>query len=115
MTTVFNVLERELWRKVNFLKRPFMYYIRNNRTFAKNEQAGTDISSWEEAAFARSDVAGYQESSKLHTLIDYTQSKGNYVSDVDGNVLLDLCSNENRPLGHNHDDFLKVSEPINSD
>jgi len=32
---------------------------------------------------------------------------GSHVVDVDGNVLLDLCSTETLPLGHNNDAFLK--------
>ena len=43
----------------------------------------------------------------MHTFIDNEQSKGSYVVDVDGNVLLDLCSTETLPLGHNNDAFLK--------
>ena len=31
---------------------------------------------------------------------------GSHVVDVDGNVLLDLCSTETLPLGHNNDAFL---------
>ena len=32
---------------------------------------------------------------------------GSHVVDVDGNVLLDFCSTETLPLGHNNDAFLK--------
>lgn len=40
---------------------------------------------------------------------DSRGSKGNYVHDIDGNVLLDLCGTENLPLGHNHQGLTKVS------
>ena len=43
----------------------------------------------------------------MHTLIDNHQSKGSHVIDVNGNVLLDLCSTETLPLGHNNDAFMK--------
>ena len=43
----------------------------------------------------------------MHTLIDNFQSKGSFVTDVNGNVLLDLCSTETLPLGHNRDAFIK--------
>ena len=33
---------------------------------------------------------------------------GNFVHDVDGNTLLDLCGTENLPLGHYHDALLKT-------
>lgn len=32
---------------------------------------------------------------------------GSHVVDVDGNVLLDLCSTETLPLGHNNEAFIK--------
>jgi len=41
----------------------------------------------------------------VHTFIDNHQSKGSHVVDCDGNVLLDLCSTESLPLGHNSDAF----------
>ena len=40
--------------------------------------------------------------------IDYFKSKGSYVTDVDGHILLDLSSTESLPLGHNHPRFVKV-------
>ena len=36
-----------------------------------------------------------------------TKSKGNFVQDIDDNILLDMCGTENLPLGHNHQAFLK--------
>lgn len=43
----------------------------------------------------------------MHTLIDNYQSKGSFVVDCNGNMLLDLCSTETLPLGHNSDAFVK--------
>lgn len=52
----------------------------------------------------------YQDASKVHTFADSHQTKGNFVVDADGNILLDLCSTETLPLGHNADVFIqKVS------
>jgi len=34
--------------------------------------------------------------------IDFNASKGNYVVDVDGNVMLDVAGTELNPLGYNH-------------
>lgn len=56
----------------------------------------------------RADVDNYQEASRAHTFVDYHQSKGNYIRDADGNTMLDLCSMENLPLGHNHAEFLSI-------
>ena len=54
----------------------------------------------------RNDVGAIQEASKVHTFIENEQSKGSHVVDVNGNVLLDLCSTETLPLGHNNDVFI---------
>lgn len=45
--------------------------------------------------------------------IDYFKSKGNFVRDTDGHVLLDLCATETLPLGHNHAALAKVSPHLN--
>ena len=42
----------------------------------------------------------------MHTFIDNEQSKGSHVVDVNGNVLLDLCTTETLPLGHNNEVFI---------
>lgn len=55
----------------------------------------------------RNDIEAYQNASKVHTLADSFMSKGNFIQDADGNVLLDLCSTENLPLGHNSEAFIK--------
>ena len=101
------VFEREITRKLYFLGRPFNNWSRS-RAFTATESAGTDLSgSWDESLLRRNDTSAYQEASKVHTFIDNEQSKGSFVVDVDGNVLLDLCSTETLPLGHNNEAFLK--------
>lgn len=103
---MLGVIEREIVRKYYFLKRPIELMGRK-RAFVKTESAGTDVGSWDETILRRNDTAGYQEASKIHTFIDNKQSKGSHVVDMDGNVLLDLCSTETLPLGHNNDAFIK--------
>jgi L-lysine 6-transaminase len=101
--TFMSVIERETRRMAQAAASPVVNMMRNS-AFTKTEAAGTDLSgSWAETNVRRSDVDAYQESSKIHTLIDNHQSKGSHVVDVDGNVLLDLCSTESLPLGHNPD------------
>ena len=43
----------------------------------------------------------------MHTFADNFQSKGSHIVDVDGNIMLDLCSTETLPLGHNSEAFIK--------
>lgn len=89
------------------LTRPINNFTRT-RAFTRTEAAGTDLSgSWDETILRINDTAAFQEASKIHTFIDNEQSMGSHVVDVDGNVLLDLCSTETLPLGHNNAAFLK--------
>ena len=103
---MLNVIEREVTRKLYFLMRPLNNWQRG-RAFSKMEAAGIDIDGWNETMLRRNDTGAYQEASKVHTFIENEQSKGSHVVDVNGNVLLDLCSTETLPLGHNNDVFIK--------
>ena len=103
---MLGVIERELTRKLYCLSRPIRNFQRN-RAFASTEPAGTDMSgSWDETILRRNDVGAFQESSKVHTFIENEHSKGSHVVDVNGNVLLDVCTTETLPLGHNNDAFM---------
>lgn len=52
-------------------------------------------------------LAKIQETGAVHFFTDYENSKGNYVTDVDGNVLLDLYSQiSSMPLGFNHPNMI---------
>lgn len=64
---------------------------------------------WDETIFAASDVNAYQDANNILAFSDSKGTKGNFVQDVDGNVLLDLCGTESLPLGHNNDALIKVS------
>ena len=104
---MLNVIEREMVRKLYFFSRPIRNWQRS-RAFAKTEAAGTDLSgTFDEGNLRRSDLNSYQSASLVHTFVDNEQSKGSHVVDIDGNVLLDLCSTETLPLGHNNDAFMK--------
>ena len=106
------IFEREITRKYYCFIRPFTLSGRRN-AFAKSEQAGTDLSgSWADSDTQRRDVNAYTDATDIHTFIDFHQSKGSHVVDVNGNVLLDLCSTESRPLGHNHEAFTSVSNDL---
>ena len=107
---MLKVVVREVERKFYMLNRiPTMF--RRGKAFPKQEAAGIDMEgTWEETDLVRNDVGVYQESSKLIAAYDSSQSMGNYITDVDKNTLLDMCSGENLPLGHNHSNFTAVSK-----
>jgi len=52
-------------------------------------------------------LGAYQDVTNVLAFADNEQSKGSHIVDVDGNVLLDMCTTETLPLGHNNDAFIK--------
>jgi 4-aminobutyrate aminotransferase-like enzyme len=90
------------------LNRPAVFF-RRRGAFTSTESAGTDLSgSWTETSIMRRDMAAYQDASNTLAFFEVGGSKGSFVTDVDGNTLLDMCSMENLPLGHNHPELLKA-------
>ena len=56
-----------------------------------------------------------QETRTVHMFVDYQKSQGNYVVDVDGNQLLDVCGQiASNTLGYNYPDVVgALKDPEN--
>lgn len=56
----------------------------------------------------KNDVESYHETHGIDVMVDYSRSFGNFVTDTDGNHLLDLSGTLYNPLGYNHPDMVKA-------
>jgi hypothetical protein len=76
--------------------------------FGSSEAAGVDLEGSRAVHdLLVNDVGAYSNSDNIVGFYDSRNTKGNFIGDVDGNTMLDLCSMENLPLGYNHESFTK--------
>lgn len=74
--------------------------------FGSSEAAGIDLEGSRAVHdLLINDVGAYSNSKNIMGFYDSRNTKGNFIGDVDGNTMLDLCSMENTPLGYNHESF----------
>jgi len=53
----------------------------------------------------------FQDARTQHFFVDYAKSKGNYVVDADGNIMLDiLCSIASHAIGYNHPSLIEAAK-----
>ncbi len=58
----------------------------------------------------KNDLESYQETSLIKCMTDYSKSFGNFVTDSDGNHLLDVHGTEYNPIGYNHPELVKAMQ-----
>jgi len=52
------VIEREIYRKIHFIKRPLLAWNRS-RAFAQTESGGVEVGTWDKTILGKNDVQGY--------------------------------------------------------
>ncbi|KRY36641.1 4-aminobutyrate aminotransferase, mitochondrial [Trichinella spiralis] len=62
----------------------------------------------------KNELSEIQNSDAVQFFVDYTKSIGNYIADVDGNMLLDVYSQiASIPIGYNHPDLIEAVKSTN--
>jgi len=104
---MLKIFERELTWQYHFLSGIARRCTAGSQ-FAKAESQSLDLSGkWDNTIFAAADVNAYQDANNVLAFSEVKGTKGSFVQDVDGNILLDLCGTESQPLGHNHGALIK--------
>jgi 4-aminobutyrate aminotransferase/(S)-3-amino-2-methylpropionate transaminase len=85
--------------------RPCVIYNRKNNWPAQEPNGIKLVGEHSIFGFIKNDVDVTQNSSQISNFVDLARSKGNYVVDADGNIMLDVAGTELNPLGYNHDLF----------
>lgn len=103
---MLKVLEREVKHAMHTLQRPVVLYNRK-KNWPVQEPSGIKMVNAEMPSygFTKNDVDVTQNGSQIANFVDLTKSKGNYIVDTDGNIMLDVAGTELNPLGYNHDLF----------
>lgn len=95
------------------------YFSSASRLLAQHEPAGPVVKTavpGPESRRIRSEIlaasaCGSEESTSISFVADYAKSKGNYLADADGNLLLDLFTQiSSIPIGYNHPKLIETSQ-----
>ena len=102
---MLKVLEREVKHTLHALQRPMILYNRK-KDWPATEPTGIKlVGDHAIFGFSRNVVDVTQNGAQISNFVDITKSKGNYIVDADGNIMLDVAGTELNPLGYNHDLF----------
>lgn len=93
-------------------------YVRNASSLVVGEPDGPSVKASVPGPKSKQlleELNAIQQSGSVQIFVDYDRSIGNYIADVDGNVLLDVYTQiSSLPLGYNHPDLLKLLDnPFN--
>ena len=105
---LLNVMVREAKLTVAWAQRPLQALARRRAWPTQAASAIKMVRKEEERGsmywFTRNDLDLFQNASATTVAaINVGSSKGNYVVDVDGNIMLDAATGDINPLGYNHD------------
>lgn len=103
---MLKVIARELTATHYRMLRPIVMYNRK-KNWPVHEAKGIQLINGGKSTlgFIKNDMDVNQNLSSVVSAINLQKSKGNYVHDVDGNIMLDVAGTELNPLGYNHDLF----------
>ena len=104
---MLKVFERELKHMQHSLMRPVVLYNRR-KNWPVQEPSGIKLVKGDLFGFNKNDLDVTQNAEMVANFVDIAKSKGNYIVDTDGNVMLDVAGTELNPLGYNHDLFKNV-------
>lgn len=102
---MLKVLEREVKHSMHAMMRPMVLYQRKKNWPATEPTGIKLVNDSAIFGFTKNDVDVTQNAAQISNFVDFQKSKGNYIVDADGNIMLDVAGTELNPLGYNHELF----------
>ena len=107
---MLQIIIRETKAYYAFAKRPVLNYMRKN-AFPSGGATSAKVIDQDmlNLGYAQNDANVHQNAGQIINFVDFSQSKGTYITDPDGNTMLDATANgELNPLGYNNDLYMKA-------